>query len=276
MAKREIVLDQFFTLPSNAERFLGILNGMYPLDGYDIVLEPSAGNGSFYNVMPNNKVGLDLEPLADGIQKMDFFDYQPPSNKRVATVGNPPFGRKGKLAKEFFNRAAEYSDVIAFVLPAIFAKGTFTNTLDPWFHKVYEEFTDEFVTPDNQEKKINCVFQIWKKFDYKRDRVTQIKEHPDFEMTHRHIAWTSQEEIDQLAQEYHFLYGQISHRVQEIEGITKGSQFFVKAKDDNVRKIFERMNFDHLKKYSMGAVSLSRGDIIEEYERIKNGKLYSE
>lgn len=270
MAKRELNLDQFFTLPSNAKRFLGVLDVMYPLSEYDTVLEPSAGNGSFYNVMPDNKVGLDLEPLSEDIEKMDFFDYEPPLFAKIATVGNPPFGRKGKLAKEFFNKAAEYSDVIAFVLPAIFAKETFTNTLDPWFHKVYEEFTDEFVTPEGEEKKINCVFQIWKKSDHKRAKITQIREHPDFEMTHRHIAWTSQEEIDQLAQEYHFLYGQISHNVQEIKGISKGSQFFVKAKSDRVREIFERMNFDHLKKYSMGAVSLSRGDIIEQYQRIKN------
>ena len=272
MSRREIELDQYFTRPDDAGRFLSKVDELFSLGNYDVVLEPSAGSGSFYSQMPShNRVGIDLEPLCDGVEKCDFFDYEPPLFSKIAVVGNPPFGRKGKLAKQFFNHAAGYADVIAFVLPAIFGKSTFTNNLNEWFEKVHEEPVEKFMFPSGETYNVNCVFQIWKKQNYKRKKVTQIKEIEDFTMIHRHIAWTTEDELKTLSKEYDFAYGQISHKIQEVKDLKKGSQFLIKSNTPKeVREIFEQMNFDHLKKYAMGAVSLSRGDVMEEYIRIKN------
>lgn len=271
MAKREIILDQYFTHPEDAKHFVEKTKEFCNFDDYDIILEPSAGSGSFYNNLPSNRVGLDLAPLTDGVQEMDFFDYSPPAFSKVVVIGNPPFGRKGSLAKKFFNRAAEYSDVVAFILPAIFAKPTFTNTLNEWFEKVYEEPVNRFVFPSGEEYNVNCVFQVWKKQNYKRAKVTQLKEVDDFTMIHRHIAWTSDEEMDILAKEYDFAYGQISHKIQEVADLKKGSQFLIKSdQPEIVRELFSQMDFSYLKKYAMGAVSLSRGDVMEEYLRVKS------
>lgn len=266
---RKISLDQYFTRKDDAKRFIDKLNSMYPLDRYDVVLEPSAGAGSFYDQLPSNRVGLDLEPMGEGIQKLDFFDYDPPLFSKIAVIGNPPFGRRGSLAKRFFAKCFTFADVIAFIVPAIFAKPSFNKSLDQYFHLEYEEFVDWFELPDGTPHKVKCVFQIWKKHPHKRDVVKKDKTHPDFEMVHRHIAWTDDSDLDALSKEYDFAYGQLSAKVADIATLTKGSQFIIKdtSSHGRVREIFETLNFEHLKKYAMGAVSLSREDVIEAYKK---------
>ncbi|MCE8163746.1 MAG: hypothetical protein I3273_05795 [Candidatus Moeniiplasma glomeromycotorum] len=37
-------------------------------------------------------------------------------------LGNPPFGKKGKLALNFVNKAAKYIDTIGFILPLTFRR----------------------------------------------------------------------------------------------------------------------------------------------------------
>ena len=180
--RRKVSLDQYFTKPTDAKKFIGILDEMYPLSNYDYVVEPSAGNGSFFNQLPDNKIGLDLEPLSPGIVKCDFFEYEPPAFSKIAVIGNPPFGRRGSVAKKFINRCSEFADVIAFILPAIFSKPSFYRFMSKHFHLEYEEFVDEFVDPNGQEFQVNCVFQIWKIHDYERIDHNSDKHHIDFEL----------------------------------------------------------------------------------------------
>lgn len=86
----------------------------------DLFLEPSAGNGSFLNYL-NNYVALDIAPEDARIKKQDFLSYTP-SITNFITIGNPPFGKRSKLAIEFFNKASEMSNVIAFIVPVSFMK----------------------------------------------------------------------------------------------------------------------------------------------------------
>lgn len=266
---REVELDQFFTDPEDAARFIAKVDELYPLSGYDVVLEPSAGDGSFFKLMPENRVGIDLEPLAEGIEKMDFFDYWPPLFSSTCVIGNPPFGRRGSLAKDFFNHCAKYADVIAFVVPAIFSKPSFYKSLDKMFHLEYQEYVDRFNLPDGTPHPVKCVFQVWKKKGTARvDEVRQNK-HPDFEMTHRHISRTTKEELEQLCAEYDFCMGQISGKVMDTKDATKGSQFFVKGNVPGVREVFEKMDFSENSKYHVGATSLAVADVVEKYLEIK-------
>jgi hypothetical protein len=264
---REIKLDQFFTKESDAIRFINKLNELYPLSEYDFVLEPSAGSGAFFKNIKHNKVGIDLEPLCEGIQKIDFFDYEPPLFAKIAVIGNPPFGRRGSLAKKFFERCSEYADVIAFIVPAIFGKPTFYKSINKNFHLKYEEQVTSFSLLDGSEYKVNCVFQIWKKSDIQRNDVEKLTKHNDFEMIHRHISWISKEEIINLSKEYDFAYGQVSQKISDIQNLTKGSQFIIKDNTSNkiVKDVFQKMDFGYLGKYAMGAISLSRDDIITQY-----------
>ena len=70
-------LDKFYTHPDIAKKFVDEINKMFPLDQYDLVVEPSAGSGNILQYLPENSVGLDLAPEGDGIIQQDFFEYDP-------------------------------------------------------------------------------------------------------------------------------------------------------------------------------------------------------
>ena len=101
---------------------------------------PFAGSGNILQYLPENSVGLDLAPEGDGIIQQDFFEYDPGyhplmNNIKIATIGNPPFGSgyMNPLAKGFFNHAAKFSDLIAFItsdLPPTFGAPIFETYLD--------------------------------------------------------------------------------------------------------------------------------------------------
>ena len=170
-------LDQFYTKNEIALYFYKILCEKIDINSFDIFLEPSAGKGAFFNLLPNNKrIGLDIEPKAPGILQKDFFDFIPNNNKKHLVIGNPPFNN----AVRFFNKSAEFSHVIAFILPRTFNKIRIQNKLNLNFHLLYNELLP--LKPCCFEPKMNakCVFHIWIRKDIKRIPIKLYNIHPDF------------------------------------------------------------------------------------------------
>ena len=122
---KNVELDKFYTKESVAMDCLKVLG---KIDDYDFVIEPSAGNGSFYrNIIHNNKVGLDIKPECESICLQDWLTYVIDKRyKRVLIVGNPPFGVRNQLSKAFIKHALEFEAVktVAFILPDVFNKYT--------------------------------------------------------------------------------------------------------------------------------------------------------
>ena len=112
--KKDYGLDQFYTNSDIAKKCIDTID----VSKYDIVVEPSAGMGAFYNLIDHpNKVGIDLEPKCDGAIKQDFlqWDLNEFPLPKVLTIGNPPFGRQGSLAMKFIKHASIFSTTIAFI-----------------------------------------------------------------------------------------------------------------------------------------------------------------
>ena len=174
-------LDQFYTNPDIALKCYNKLKNFITFDNYDIHLEPSAGNGSFFNIMDKEKkLGIDISPQNKGIIEMNFFDYKPESNKKYLVIGNPPFGRISSLAVKFYNKSAEFADCIAFIIPRTFKRVSIQNKLNLNFELIYNEdlpLTPCCFTPKMTAK---CCFQIWIKTDKKRNIVKYDKTHADF------------------------------------------------------------------------------------------------
>ena len=174
-------LDQFYTKIDIAKNQYDIFLKYININDYDIILEPSAGKGSFFNLLPEDKrEGIDLDPKQNNIIKMDFFNYIPKLNKKYITIGNPPFGKVCSLATKFFNHSATFSNVIAFIIPRTFKRVSIQNKLDLNFHLIYSE--DLPLKPCCFEPSMNakCCFQIWIKKDEKRKVVKYDKNHKDF------------------------------------------------------------------------------------------------
>lgn len=177
-----VTLDQFYTNKDIALKYYNKLTELINIDEFDIHLEPSAGSGSFFNIMDETKkIGFDIEPKKEGIYKMDFFDYRPQQDKKYLVFGNPPFGRGSSLAVKFFNKSAEFANCIAFTIPRTFKRVSIQNKLNLNFELIYDEnlpITPCCFTPKMTAK---CCFQVWVKKDSKRKKVIYDKTHDDFE-----------------------------------------------------------------------------------------------
>jgi len=165
--------DQFFTHPNTAEycyqQTLKILGNL----GVDLreytFIEPSAGDGSFYNILPIYQcIGVDIEPQCEGVEKQDFLRWKPDTKKNIC-IGNPPFGLRGHLALKFINHAAKFSDFVCFILPQLFdsnGKGSCKSRVKG-MNLIHSEIVDsEFHYPSGKDVTVNVVFQIWAR-DYK-------------------------------------------------------------------------------------------------------------
>ena len=174
-------MDQFYTNENIAIKCFTLLKKNINIEKYDYHLEPSAGSGSFYKLLDENKrIGLDLEPKYDGIQKMDYFDFNYIKDKKYLVIGNPPFGKVSSLAVKFFNKSAEFADCIAFIIPRTFKRVSIQNKLNLHYELIYNEDLPLKPCCFTPKMSAKCCFQIWKKTKNKRKIVMYDKTHNDF------------------------------------------------------------------------------------------------
>jgi hypothetical protein len=176
-------LDKFYTIPAISEKCLDAIGTKYDWKKWDLVVEPSAGNGSFLSKIPTTKkVGFDIAPEHADIIKKDFFEYQPPLGlTNILVVGNPPFGRVSSLAVKFFNHSAEWCSVIAFIIPKTFRRISLQNRLHRKFHLVHDDEIPSDPCSFSPRMQVKCCFQIWEKRAEDRDLVKLSTKHADWD-----------------------------------------------------------------------------------------------
>ena len=184
---REEGFDKFYTIPTYSKKCIDKIHELFKNTNFDLIIEPSAGNGSFLIQLKKEFIttdiyGLDIQPEHESIIQQDFFTYNPPSSKKnILVIGNPPFGKISSTAVKFFNHASEWASVIAFIIPRTFRKASIQNKLNNHFHLIYDE--DVPLKPCNFEPVMNvkCSFQIWKKSNTIRDLIHLPKSHIDWD-----------------------------------------------------------------------------------------------
>jgi hypothetical protein len=171
------VLDQYFTKQEVAEELFEktkkiILKYENSLDEFTW-LEPSAGDGGFYNLFPKEKrIGVDIAPNLPDLIESDYLNYILPKNKKVIVMGNPPFGHRGVIALDFINHSKD-AEYVCFILPMFFeskGKGSIKYRVKG-FNLIHSERlnNNSFYNP-NSKKNVNvkCIYQIWSK-NYKSE-----------------------------------------------------------------------------------------------------------
>ena len=165
--------DQFFTPIETAkycfDTFKMIINKYG--DNYEdyIYIEPSAGDGSFLKVLPENTIAMDIEPRHPSILNYDYLNWKPTENenKKYIVIGNPPFGLRGHLALKFINHSYLFGDYICFILPQLFesdGKGVPRKRVIGYNLIYSEKLQNNFYEPNGNIIKINTIFQIWSKY----------------------------------------------------------------------------------------------------------------
>lgn len=179
----DIPFDKFYTPDPTARKCVGALWRVLGMQADDLYIEPSAGAGAFCRHLPAVRlIALDIAPEADGIEMADFLEFDAPAHAgRKIVIGNPPFGRNGALARAFLRHAMSFADIVAYILPASFAKASMQRGIDRRFHLIHEALLDDqhFETRDGDHV-VNTVFQIWMKRKVLREIASQPDEQADF------------------------------------------------------------------------------------------------
>jgi len=255
-------LDQFYTNTKISQACMYALEKDYNLEEY-FLFEPSAGTGSFSDLFHANSLAVDLDPKKDYIQKNDFLklDNSLFKDNKVFTIGNPPFGKNSSLAIKFFNKAAEFSKYIAFIVPKTFKKVSLTNKLDLNFELIAEHELplNSFVFEEN-EYSVPCVFQIWKKSDVQREKVSTDSSSDYFEFTSREYADFAIRRVGGLA-------GKV---IKNFETYKDSSHYFIKSKVNKTSLIKTLTNsyaeLQSLARNSAGNPSLSKYELAHTLE----------
>lgn len=188
--KRSKSLSQYYTKPHVAKMCVEMLKQQisYELKSFNM-LEPSYGKGAFVDAIKqcayddylqqnasnsshqhdtNNLYYVDIDSNEQE-HRCDFLkDFLLPLSdnglKHWLTIGNPPFGKNSSLAIAFFNKAAEFSSIIAFILPRTFRKQSLIKKLNNNFFMCFEHLLDQnsFIF-EGEDYDVPCVFQVWVK-----------------------------------------------------------------------------------------------------------------
>jgi predicted RNA methylase len=155
---------------------------------YDLIIEPSAGNGAFISSikkLSSNYIFYDIQPEYDEIILQDYlqFDINVNINKdlkakcnKIHVIGNPPFGRQSSTAIKFIKKSCEFCNSISFILPKSFKKDSLIKHFPMNFHKIFEiDIPEKAFLLDSKEYNVDTVFQIWEKREYNRESITLLE-----------------------------------------------------------------------------------------------------
>lgn len=260
-------LDKFYTKESIAKGCVNELEELFSLDTFSTIIEPSAGDGSFIKSLPQRTIALDIEPEADGIIQQDWFEYKEKHEKPLLIIGNPPFGKRSSLAKDFVKHSVKLgADVIAFILPSTFKKlSNQSATVFPSSYKlidIYDLPKDSFLE-NGKDYGVTCSFFIWAKGDFaegKEDlRKVKITNVSDFEFLPRGSTNAD------------FCINGNSGVVKDVSQVTNSkSEHYIAAKDldaASLRTVFENLEYEWLSSVPGGNSWIGRQEILEAYKK---------
>lgn len=267
---RKAGLDKFYTVPAISTKCIEAIGTLYEWNIWDLVVEPSAGNGSFFFQIPTSKrIGLDIEPEHPDIIKKDFFEYTPPDLPNILVVGNPPFGRVSSLAVKFFNHSAEWCSVIAFIVPKTFRRISLQNRLNPKFHLVHDDDIPSEPCSFNPPMQVKCCFQIWRKQKEDRDIVKLTTKHPDWDFIPYGPVDSEGQPTPPTGADFAILaYGGECGRIvtNNLQILRPKSWHWIKSKIDKAELIKRFSSLDYsLSKDTARQNSIGRGELVWLY-----------
>ncbi|MEN9603526.1 MAG: hypothetical protein RL545_215 [Actinomycetota bacterium] len=171
--------EQYYTPRELAEELVLKVKALIPDFSSRTVLEPAGGTGAFVEAAKaagaKRVLSVDIEPKHAEVGKADYLETELKLANAV-TISNPPFGRNNSLSIPFFNRAAEHSEYIAFIVPRSWRKWSVMNRLNRNFHLIHDEdltidYVDDTHTLISQRNLLKTCFQVWKRTDQLRDIV---------------------------------------------------------------------------------------------------------
>ena len=264
--KRDTI-DKYYTKSNVVEECKSEIIKYIDINENDLIIEPSAGNGSFIKMikeLTKNYKFYDLIPENKEIIKQDFLILDVSkiirSYKKVHIIGNPPFGRQSSLAIKFIKKCCEFADTISFILPKSFKKDSNKIKFNKFFHLVYEkDLAENSFSINNNDCNVPCIFQIWKKG--RTERIIPEKLEP------KSFQFVSKTEDHDISFRRVGVYAGSTDTKTDNKSIQ--SHYFIKftnnkSVSENI-KLLEKINFEF--NNTVGAKSISKQELIKEFNK---------
>ena len=120
------IIDKYYTKDTTVNFCINLIKQYIQIEQNDLIIEPSAGNGSFIlgiKTLSSNFLFYDLEPEHHEIIQKDYLSSENEfKSNKIHIIGNPPFGRQSSLAIKFIKKSCLFCDTISFILPKSFKK----------------------------------------------------------------------------------------------------------------------------------------------------------
>lgn len=262
-------LDQFYTDGHVAKYCFDILLQHVELSPDDWLLEPSAGDGAFLMVMrqrwaADRCIGIDIDPGCESVTRCEFLEeFSPnPAAKRWITTGNPPFGKNCSLAVRFVKRAAEFSEVIAFIVPLTFRKASLQKRLPMNLELVADvELPRRSFVFEGAPYSVPCCFQIWRRCD-------EPRVHVDAPLTHDDFSFVGPAQADIAVRRIGAHAGKV---LVEFDGYSPNSHFFMKSRKVGRSELIRRLSsidWSDVKFHTAGNPSISKRELVAKYSAV--------
>ena len=275
-------LDQFYTKKEIAvscwKHFTDTLSTLNKTVNDLFFVEPSAGTGSFYKLLPpDQRLGLDIAPKCKHIKAQNFFEVAdfpfPPEDTVI--IGNPPFGKRGKLAMAFFNQAAYFADIVAFIVPLTFRKFAVHKCLAPGMRFISKLILprEAFVLENGKPFSVNTEFQIWTRLPSDHQDMRQYKPlpicHQDFQIWQYNNTSTS---LKVFHNQFDFAvpcqgWQDYSRKETDEKRCERNKQWILlKAKNPTILKRLMNIDYERLACECATAVpGFRKADLVKEY-----------
>lgn len=250
--------EQYYTPRDLASELVSKVKQLIPDFSSRTVLEPAGGTGAFVEAAKaagaKKVLSVDIEPKHNDVNKADYLS----TNLKlvdVVTVSNPPFGRNNSLSIPFFNRAADSSEFIAFIVPRSWRKWSVINRLDRRFHLVLDEdlsidYVDDTHTLISKKNNLKTCFQVWQRKDELRELV-KIEDRG-------YVTKVKPEEADIALTVFGFSCGRVN---TDFERKANTTRMFLKLNHPKALKALQTVNFSRFSKNTAYTEALSFQEI---------------
>lgn len=264
-------LDKFYTRADVADSCVKMMHSIDSLGNYDVIIEPSAGDGAFLPYLPSSTIAYDIAPESSRITQADFlkvnelpFNGSDNENVRALFIGNPPFGTRGSLAKKFIEHCISLgATTIAFILPNTFSKETNQRMFgSDWRLIERKRLPRDSFTLDGAKYHVPCSFYVWTR-DESIQKTIDLRAHKPAQPKDYRFLRRGDPNAD-------FSLNGNNGKTKSIGEITNPkAEHYIKACDaiepEELRRRFDSLSFDFESSANGGVAWINRDDINKAY-----------
>lgn len=254
----------FYTKEDVSYSIVKDIQNVIDFNAFDLIIEPSAGSGSFLKALENINVknfkAYDINPMRRDIIKQDFLTLNVEDLRgKILTLGNPPFGKNSSLAIKFIKKICSFSSVFALILPKSFKKQSRIDKIPEEFHQIYIKDLDKnSFTILGEPVDVPCSFFMYEKRDYKRVKKVKEIENDNYEIVKK------PNDVKDIIAFRRVGANAGKFFTENVGKLSEQSNYFIKF---NKKIDVSKCNFNTYEN-TVGPLSISKKELIEELNKL--------